>query len=1376
MRNILGENLVIGDIFVNRFVLSVRSLCFNCYETRKLNRSSILRPMEKMAISLLFKEIIIVFLLIISTIGVMAKSLSSEDFCRLALESGGACTEIEKETVDSCIFYSAITSTVAPTITNITPSKIPQGSTLDLFLFSLNTNFNTSSTVHIDGFSVNQTKVLSPTKMQVNVTVPENATLGHHTVRITTETETIENTCLLEVEAASTAKILSISPTLVEPGFTGLATIYGFNTHFSSSTQVELGAGILSTDVEAISPTQLQVRLDIPEDIDHFVHDVVVTTGDEVAQGNHLLLITSPFNIPTITQVEPHHGQQGTTVTLEITGHQTHFTAETSVVSLGEGLTVKSVQVHSETQLTVTFNIAEEADPGYRDILVLTGIEIATGLDQFHVERCLTPPCSIEPTINLSANQVSEESAIGSVIGHFSTTPNGAYRYQLTEDANGRFKIEQDRLLVADNRLFEGNQQVTIAVEAIDDTQEITLSDTFTLFIQKVNHKPTAIQLSKTTLPAYSTSGTKIGTFFTFDPDADDRHEYRIIRNFEIDDAETGESKKLFQNKGHSLQVAEGDFLAAGEYEIIVRVTDEDGLSIDQSFTLVATAVEEEPIENQPAKEDDNEAPAKNPSILSTDEPEVNTLTTIPITRSETSIETNIDDVVISDNPSPVENNPIPTNLNPVVEDEIATPTTPEDSKPPILIDEQCQPQPHLALHPTQKAITLTLDEDPFSLEFTGGQGETTIIQQANREIVIVESLDFPVLRFYPLEVGETQMKLKDCADHEAIITITVKAPEVIDETCQPQPSLALHPAQKTITLTLNEAAFDLEFTGGQGEITIVQPADREIVMVESLDFPILRLSPLKVGETQIRLKDCAEHEAIITIRVKQPEPTREPLPLQPAQQEFILFKEDPPLTLLFTGECQVHMRQAPYPETITVMETIFPETGGARITLLARQVGEPTQLKLEDDCGHEAVVKLSVEQTALCVEQISTTEDLFLVVDGKPLTQWFPGGLNNRHLIQAPNGDIVNLQAFNFHEAGGAQLTFVPRHPGQTTMTFKAGECHEVNVNMTVFKPNTVAYFCYLDKHSEGLCENPDPEKVLAPNALGLDRFGELVETTTYFSSHPIEAKGHIDMIVTVDETHANQSANLLFMAMTEMGGEQDFLVYDGETWQTWDGQLAQLTPMQFFEQLPYLLKIEDTLPLEKLSGSITLYVGYQLENGVIIFNGQNPLLFKGGNALRVVPKKAIVPSAARFEGWLSTDSGKQGTDLRVTLTEMMTLSMKITVEKAHVGQAASLVLVISQQVDGKEIFFTYEEDSQRWFLWDGDFDHLEIAHRWDQLLDTAYFNDTLFLETLPLETQNGKFTVFVGYQLGHRVVVFNGLEPLKFKFSNTAMKEVDD
>jgi hypothetical protein len=53
------------------------------------------------------------------------------------------------------------------------------------------------------------------------------------------------------------------------------------------------------------------------------------------------------------------------------------------------------------------------------------------------------------------------------------------------------------------------------------------------------------------------------------------------------------------------------------------------------------------------------------------------------------------------------------------------------------------------------------------------------------------------------------------------------------------------------------------------------------------------------------------------------------------------------------------------------------------------------------------------------------------------------------------------------------------------------------------------------------------------------------------------------------------------------------------------------------------------------------------------------------------------------------------------------------------------------------------------------------------NKLSETTQVTKSFFLKTLLLETRHDEFTLYVGYQLGDGIIVFNGLEPLGFRFS---------
>jgi hypothetical protein len=97
---------------------------------------------------------------------------------------------------------------------------------------------------------------------------------------------------------------------------------------------------------------------------------------------NQLLLPTTPI----IVYASPATAQPGTTMTLTLTGQNTHFAGGTTQVSAGAGIAVTGVFVTSATTLTVQMTVAGNAAPGPRSITATTGGEDATLPNGFLVQ------------------------------------------------------------------------------------------------------------------------------------------------------------------------------------------------------------------------------------------------------------------------------------------------------------------------------------------------------------------------------------------------------------------------------------------------------------------------------------------------------------------------------------------------------------------------------------------------------------------------------------------------------------------------------------------------------------------------------------------------------------------------------------------------------------------------------------------------------------------------------------------------------------------------------------------------------------------------------------------------------------------------------
>ncbi len=340
------------------------------------------------------------------TLPIRADANSSMVFCEIA----DTCIILNKDDPNfDDIFENAVEntllSTIQPTIINVTPRKLPQGSTVDLTITAPNAHFNASSLDGVTiggGVVVNSGGNVQPTEMVVNVTVPPDAPTGFYDVSVETqlpdgEKEVATGTGVLQVIAPSgNPEILSITPSRVPKPLSHYAlSVYGQDTHFSDDSVIDFGdAGITVSSKTVNNPTSMTVFLNINDTAQDGLHHITVTTGAEVARNTQvgiLRVIGEGVLPPSIMAVEPWYGRQRNTLDVTVTGSGTSFSADTEVKFLeGSGIEVLSTTVNSQTQATANIKIADNATPGSYDVYVTTGAETVSFLKGFTVFSAAT--------------------------------------------------------------------------------------------------------------------------------------------------------------------------------------------------------------------------------------------------------------------------------------------------------------------------------------------------------------------------------------------------------------------------------------------------------------------------------------------------------------------------------------------------------------------------------------------------------------------------------------------------------------------------------------------------------------------------------------------------------------------------------------------------------------------------------------------------------------------------------------------------------------------------------------------------------------------------------------------------------------------------
>ncbi|MDF1563838.1 MAG: lamin tail domain-containing protein [Deltaproteobacteria bacterium] len=180
--------------------------------------------------------------------------------------------------------------------------------------------------------------------------------------------------------------LTSVSPPSAEQGTTGVTLTIDGRNFAPTATVTITDAGITYWSTTVISENQIEVVIDIDPTAPVSLRDVRVTNP-----GGYQGTLPGGFRVtlplPLLTVVSPASVFQGdTSVVLDLTGVNTHFTAGDSQVLLGDGTgyAIEAISVTSLTSLQVTVTFLLNATPGLWDVRVSTAAfsesAVGTGL------------------------------------------------------------------------------------------------------------------------------------------------------------------------------------------------------------------------------------------------------------------------------------------------------------------------------------------------------------------------------------------------------------------------------------------------------------------------------------------------------------------------------------------------------------------------------------------------------------------------------------------------------------------------------------------------------------------------------------------------------------------------------------------------------------------------------------------------------------------------------------------------------------------------------------------------------------------------------------------------------------------------------------
>jgi hypothetical protein len=195
----------------------------------------------------------------------------------------------------------------------------------------------------------------------------------------------------------------TVDPAVGQQGTSLRVAVSGQFMNFAAGqTTADFGSGVTTTAVEVTSPNAATFDIVIAPTAPTGPRTVTLTTGATTAQ--YWAFSVQP-GTSALTTVAPAAARQGRSLTVTITGSETHFSQGTSIASFGEGISVDQLSVASATIAYATVTIWQAATVGPRTVTMTTGGEVASLASGFAVQA--TRPAMFVQHLG-SADPVSE--------------------------------------------------------------------------------------------------------------------------------------------------------------------------------------------------------------------------------------------------------------------------------------------------------------------------------------------------------------------------------------------------------------------------------------------------------------------------------------------------------------------------------------------------------------------------------------------------------------------------------------------------------------------------------------------------------------------------------------------------------------------------------------------------------------------------------------------------------------------------------------------------------------------------------------------------------------------------------------------------------
>lgn len=178
-------------------------------------------------------------------------------------------------------------ATTAVSLLTVTPGTLTAGSSATLDLFGTNVTWDASTAVTLgEGVNVDAVRVISPTQLEVDVTVDAVAEIGFRTASVTTSgtNAVLPRAVFVETPTGAIPQVLNATPSSGDLGRELSIKLQAANTNFvDGTTTADFGGDVEVVSVKVDSPTEATVQIRIGSAASPGFRNVSLTTGGETA-------------------------------------------------------------------------------------------------------------------------------------------------------------------------------------------------------------------------------------------------------------------------------------------------------------------------------------------------------------------------------------------------------------------------------------------------------------------------------------------------------------------------------------------------------------------------------------------------------------------------------------------------------------------------------------------------------------------------------------------------------------------------------------------------------------------------------------------------------------------------------------------------------------------------------------------------------------------------------------------------------------------------------------------------------------------------------------------------------------------------------------